>query len=472
MVFALAYLGNAAANFLFGLALSAALGPAEFGLYATVAMASSVVAILVFDWLRASTLRFSLKHAEGGRAAATLEFGFLAASGLCVALGGLAALVGGSFGLGGALGPLVFGLAIANARFDFRAARLRVHDATGAFVRLSVARQLLLFTAVLAVAWVARSATATVAALVAAQILASFAGAPPRARLDQARASDMKSYIGYSAPMVAATALFVAIGFVNREIALIHFGAAATGKLSLATDLGSRLFGAFNFIPEAVLFPIAMRREARESVAAAHQQIGLNQTLSLAVIAPLAAGYWAMAPTFEALIVPYAYRGAFASLSRDLTPGLFALCAVAALCNPVFQLLHRTWPAAIAALAGFALDVTLVAVTPLGDDIGGLAIAHSASLVFAFAAAATLALSAPEAAPRWRDFLAVAFAAVAMGAAIEPLNSLRPAPLAAALALIGGGALYAALILAFDVGGLRGLAMARWRAATGRSPAL
>jgi len=82
MVFALAYLGNAAANFLFGLALSAALGPAEFGLYATVAMASSVVAILVFDWLRASTMRFSLKHAEGGRAAATLEFGFLAASGL------------------------------------------------------------------------------------------------------------------------------------------------------------------------------------------------------------------------------------------------------------------------------------------------------------------------------------------------------------------------------------------------------
>ena len=52
MIFALAYLGNAAANFVFGLVVSAALGPAEFGRYATAALAASVLAALAFDWLR------------------------------------------------------------------------------------------------------------------------------------------------------------------------------------------------------------------------------------------------------------------------------------------------------------------------------------------------------------------------------------------------------------------------------------
>ena len=66
MIFALAYLGNAAANFVFGLVVSAALGPAEFGRYATAALAASVLAALAFDWLRLSTNRFWLSQARPG----------------------------------------------------------------------------------------------------------------------------------------------------------------------------------------------------------------------------------------------------------------------------------------------------------------------------------------------------------------------------------------------------------------------
>ena len=46
------------------------------------------------------------------------------------------------------------------------------------------------------------------------------------------------------------------------------------------------------------------------------------------MLAPLAIGYMVMAPTFEALLVPAAFRGDYAGLSLLLAPGLFALCAI------------------------------------------------------------------------------------------------------------------------------------------------
>jgi O-antigen/teichoic acid export membrane protein len=465
MVFAIAFLGNAAANFVFGLLLSATLGPAEFGVFATAAMGASVVAILAFDWLRLSTFRFSLALGDPERAASSLEVGFFVMSLACLAIGALIYLGGGGHALGGKLSLMIFVLAIANARFDYRGARLRTRDESGAYARLSLARQALLFTFVFAVAWVTRSATAAIAALAIAQALAALAGgvAGPgeRAPLRLARLNDIEAFARYSAPIVAATALFMAIGLVNREIALARFGAAETGKLALATDLSFRLFMVFNFIPETVLFQIAMRREANENVAAARRQIRLNQVIALGLIAPVVVGYMAMAPTFETLIVPRAYHGSYAELSRNLAPGFLAYCAIIAVCNPVFQLARRTWPAALAALGAFALDLVLAFLPPFSHDVAGLATAHSASLVFAFLVAATLAMRSAK--PRWRDLSAIGIATMAMGLAIRPLNGIASAPLAATLAVAGGGALFVGLMFAFDVGGIRALTVARLR---------
>ena len=59
MIFALSFFLNAATNFAFGLTLSAVLGPAEFGRYSTVQLASITLAGGMLDWLRYSTLRFA-----------------------------------------------------------------------------------------------------------------------------------------------------------------------------------------------------------------------------------------------------------------------------------------------------------------------------------------------------------------------------------------------------------------------------
>jgi O-antigen/teichoic acid export membrane protein len=466
MVFAIAFLGNAAANFLFGLLLSGTLGPAEYGRYATAALGASVVAILAFDWLRLSTYRFTLALDSSQRAASSLELGFLIMSLACLALGGLAAFFQVDFGLGGRLALMTFVLAIANARFDYRGARLRSQDEPVAFARLSMARQGLLFTFVIAVAWYSRSAIAAIGALALSQALASLSarvGNGEMAPLEAARLSDIKAFVRYSAPIVTATALFMAIGLVNREIAMARFGAAETGKLALATDLSFRLFMVFNFLPETVLFQLAMRREAREGMVAASRQIRLNQVIALSLIAPVAIGYMMMAPTFEALIVPKAYHGDYAVLSRDLAPGFLAYCAVYAICNPVFQLARRTWPAALAALGAFGLDIALAFTPTFSHDIEGLALAHSASLIFAFAVAAIVAMRQRGARPRWRDLTAIAAATALMALAIRPLNAIPSAPVAAMLSILGGGALFAALLFMFDVAGVRGKTLARLR---------
>jgi len=191
MVFAIAFLGNAAANFLFGLLLSGTLGPAEYGRFATAALGASVIAILAFDWLRLSTYRFTLSHGDSQRAASSLELGFWIMSIACLGLCGVAALCRFDFGLGSRLALMTFVLAIANARFDYRGARLRSQDEPFAFARLSLARQALLFTVVFAIAWFSRSAIAAVAALALTQAIASLSGRSRRddATLERARSS-------------------------------------------------------------------------------------------------------------------------------------------------------------------------------------------------------------------------------------------------------------------------------------------
>jgi O-antigen/teichoic acid export membrane protein len=279
-----------------------------------------------------------------------------------------------------------------------------------------------------------------------------------------AEREDLRRFLVYAKPIVVSTVLYQAMALINRHLALDWYGAEATGKLSLATDLGFRVFLAISVLPETLLFQHALRREAEEGRAAAQAQIGVNMALVFAVLAPLAVGYAVMQPTFEALLVPHAFRGDFARLSLWLTPGFFAFCALYAAFNPVFQLEKTTWPLTLAALAAIACDIALLALTPLNASVDGLAQAHAISLCVGLLAAAIPALRRKAMRPRWRDLAIVAAATTAMGFAIAPLNGIAPAPVVAALAVVLGGGPVLALFFALDVGGLKTWARARWAA--------
>ncbi|MGA2494700.1 MAG: hypothetical protein ABSF67_17435 [Roseiarcus sp.] len=468
MVFAVAFFLNSAANFAFGIVLSALLGPAEFGRYATVALAANTLAGAAFDWLSRSSLRFSGDDQGRGRIAASLDAGYLGAMALLYLAVGVAALAGVTFGFtlaGLALTPL---LALALSRIDFAGARFRAREQEGAFAALFGLRQVLSFSFVVAVAYLTRDSILTIAALASANLVAGLALSlpmrTPGARLQGASGQKLVEFLVYAKPIVASLVIYQLIALINRQVALERLGAVETGELSLATDVGQRLFLAINSLPELLLFQFALLRERAEGMAAAERQIGVNMVYAFALLAPLTAGYIAMAPTFEALMVPAAYRGEYARLSLDLAPGFLAFCAISSCVNPAFQLVRRTWPAIIAALSALATDYALLQFGDAGRSTDALACAYSVSLSVGFFVGAALAFRRPGVRPRARDIVIIAAATLLMALVVRPLNGVGSHALAAALALTVGGGSYGAALLLFDVAGLRGLALERLRA--------
>src|ERR1700761_9425884 len=170
MVFAVVFFANSAANFAIGLTLSALLGPAEFGRYATAMLAAMTLATALFDWLRLPSQR--VWGASGGRAriAASLDVAFLAMMGLAVLAVALGALTGVSFGFGHTLVALTPLVAIANARCDYSGAQFRARDQAAPFAALYAMRQTLTFTAVVAVAVWTRDSASVIAAMAAASL--------------------------------------------------------------------------------------------------------------------------------------------------------------------------------------------------------------------------------------------------------------------------------------------------------------
>lgn len=467
MLFAFSFFINATANFALGLALSAILGPAEFGRYATVQLAALTLAVGTLDWLRLSTLRFGGDDTQRVAVGSSLEAGYLALMGLGYAVVVALAAFGVTFGLGATLLLLTPLLAVAAHRLDFMAARFRAREEARAFAGVYGLRQLFYFTAVLAVGWFTRNAACTVGALAAANLTAAVIFSK-RARIEgaalrHASPARIKTFLVYAKPIVFSLVLYSLVLLINRQIALSHLGAEATGKLSLAVDLGQRLFGVANTLPELMLFQYALKLDRTEGRVAAQAQLSRNISLSLGFLAPLAAGYAVLAPTLEAVLAPPAYRGAFASLSAELAPGYFGLFAIMSAISPLFQFKGATWQLSAAAVLALAVDVALVTFTPLSSTIDGLAIATSLSLLAGMGATAFAAFFVSPVRPRALDLAVIAAATASLCALVRPLNAWPSHIVATGAAVAIAGALLATSYLAFDVGGLRTYALQTWR---------
>ena len=467
MIFALSFFLNAATNFAFGLTLSAILGPAEFGRYSTVQLASITLAGGMLDWLRYSTLRFSGDDEAKTVIASSLEAGYFALTLAIYAAVGVCVALDATFGLGAPLLLLTPLLGVAAHRVDFTGAQFRARDQGVAFAGIYGLRQLLCFTAVAATAYATRSAAFTVAVLAAANLIPALAFAASArvsgTALAKASAERLKTFFVYAKPIVFSLVMYQLVGLINRHVALTQLGAEATGKFALATDLGQRLFGAANSLPELMLFQYVLRLDRTEGRAAAERQLSRNISIALGFLAPLAAGYAVMAPTLEALMAPAAYRGSFAPLSAALAPGYFGLFVIISAISPIFQLKNATWQLSAASVLAVVVDLALVEFTDLALSIDGLAMASSVSLVAAMIATAILAWRVSDVRPRLVDIVVIAAATALMAALVRPLNAMSSHGAAAAAAVAIAGVILGGAYLAFDVGGVRTLAVAGWR---------
>lgn len=453
---------NAALNFVLGLLVAKALGPAEFGVYALVLSIGLVIGTLGFDWIKLSAARFygERTRREAPAIRATLD-ACQTGLALLVAMGGLALLLlGVDPGIPALLAALAAAMGIAAGLFEYRAALARARFLDRVYVLLVLAKNGLGFVLMLAGAFLFADARlvilgnvlAVVAALAMTHRALSDRDCGP-ARPDWRR---VPGFLAYSLPLVGANLVFQMLPLLSRAVAVAAFGFAEAGLLSLPADIGLRLVASIGSALDVFLFQLAVRREAEGGLAAAQDQVRRNLVLVSGILLPLCAWIWLVAPAFEALAVPAAFRGAFLTYLAWLLPGFLALGLVQYALNPVFQIARATRPILLAALAGLVVTGGLVLVLPRLMGPAGIAAAQSAGLVATFVVALALAMRLMPLVARRRDLAVIVVATLACLALApwrggEPVTTLTGLTLATGL--IVGGAL-----VAFDVAGIRGIA--------------
>ena len=414
VVFAFAL--NTVFNFVVGLLVAKHLGPAEYGRFALAAAIATFINTALFDWLRQAAVRFysARTRQERPQVRATLNFAF-AALALALGVGTLALILSGvEVVLSGALLALAAAGGAANALFDFHAAIVRARFDDRTYLRMVAVKHGLGLLLTVGGAWWfgdARVALAGMCVSVAGSVLTAR-----RALVDDgatralASAALAKSYMTYALPLVTA---------------------------------------------DVLLFQLAVRADELHGRAAAQAQIARNIAIVLAATAATCVGFWLILPSFEALLAPQSYQGAFSRYLAALLPGFFAFGVAQYAIVPIFQIARRTMPTIAGALVGLAVTALATALGPVGED--GLFLAQAQSLGVALSLATLLAFACAQKPvwPRPRDLVAVIVSMAAMTACVAPLRNLTPGALTLAAQMSLGAVVCLPFLWLFDVGGVR-----------------
>ncbi|TQI76201.1 O-antigen/teichoic acid export membrane protein [Bosea sp. AK1] len=470
MTVLLPFIVNAGLNFVLGLLVALFLGPEAFGLYAIGAATVVLVNTALLDWLKLSVVRFySLQSREsdpGIRATLDLLFAGVALS--LSALLAAAMLAGVDTGLPSALLMAAVAGGIAAGWFDYHAAIARARFLDAAYARLVLVRSVAALLLMVGGAWWTRDPTVV---LLGGVLSAGAAVLANRGRLADAKPAPgaprtdlMRNFARYALPLVAGNAVYAAIPLINRAILADRHGFAEAGYFSLASDIGLRLFPVLASMLEIVLLREIISLDETRGRIAAQKRIARNMVVVIACVLPVALGFWLILPAFERLFVPQGFRGHFADHMALLLPGFAAIALFQAALAPVFLLAKRTLIAALAALTGLAVDLAIIFALPGTLAPTTVSIAQSAAYLTALLVTAVVALRALPASPPWREIACVLAAGAAMGLAIWPLRGTLPAALELPLQVALGGLVYAAVLLACDVGRWRTGLKLRWLA--------
>ncbi|CAO4183636.1 lipopolysaccharide biosynthesis protein [Methylorubrum extorquens] len=465
-----AFVLNAGLNFILGIAIARMLGPADFGRFALATAGAVVLNTILFEWLRLSATRFysaRVREAEPwirqglDRAYWVIALALFATAALCAGLG-IAVNPTPEGRLVMTAGTMVAAIGI--GLFDYHAALARARFIGSAYLRLVVWKNVLAFVLMAGTAWlfpqpvwvlIAGGLSQFLAVLPMRKILGDgllgHATALPHGRARET----LRLFAAYGLPLIAANAVYQIMPFLNRAAIAGTAGFAEAGYFALAADLGSRAFSTLGAALDLLLFQIAVQAEEHHGREAAETQVARNIAIVVALLLPCAAGYWAVTPALQALIVPEEFRGPFADYTDLLIPGLFCLSIMNFALNPIFQIRRRTSPVVAAALIGLAVNAVGLVLLPRMIGPQGVAVAQTLGLV---AAVAVLGLRALTGIERLRlpgrDLALTAAACLAMILAVLPFRGLEPA-LALPACIAAGMLVYGAVVWFLDIAGLR-----------------
>jgi len=467
MFLVLTFFLNAAMNFVVILVIARLLGPQDYGQYAVAFMIVTVLSTILFDWLRLSATRHYNEKVRGDDPSvrASLDLAYLAL-GLCLAA---TAFVLGLFPIDSTFSAALIGaIAVAtfvNGQYEYWAALSRARFHNRAYGQLTVCKNVFVLILVVAAGLASQSSLWVLLAFTAGTALAIGTVWRPlhdgQAKLALARRDRVFAFARYGLPIVTANVLYQIIVLANRWILSAKLGYAEAGQLSLPTDMVIRLFLSIGAGLDVFLFQHAVRLEATEGLAAARAQIAKNMSFVMALLFPLAGGYAAIMPSFEALIVPASYHGHYGAISFILIPGVLGFCLTQFAFGPVFQITRETMPVIWAPGAALLCDVGLLLCLPAEAGTVAYAAVHSASLLLATLVSGFCAWRVKACRPAMGEIALIMLCTALMMAAIWPLRMIAQPWLALASAVMLGVIVYAGAVLAFNLLGLRPILLGR-----------
>ncbi len=460
---------NLLVNFMIGLIVASVLGPESFGRFAVAIGSGGLVQLALFAWLRLAAARF---YSEAVRIArpewrASLDRALWVLSGLVTLVGLAGAALAETLDAAPALVFWALAFAAANGAFEYRLALLRARFHDKGYAGLILIKNALSLALTAGLAFATGSAAVTLAgttlSLGLSALLLGRVLRDPDAALTRPRAAILREGLAYGLPLSASLLLFALIPLANRAVGAQASGFAEAGHLSLAQDVGLRLVMTIGFAMDQLLFQLAVRADEHQGETQGRAQIARNMTVLAAILLPALAGVWLVLPSFEALIVPSDFRGAFSSALSLLLPGLVAYGLMTFALAPAFQIARRTWPVIAAAADACLADAVLLALPPRDWSLDRLALAQTGALIAGFVALVALSPLAKPHWPRLRDVLGILAATLAMIGSVAPLRAEMVPGVAALLTqTLAGAAVYGAVALAFDMAGLRAALLARW----------
>jgi O-antigen/teichoic acid export membrane protein len=469
MLVASTFLVNAALNFALGILIAWFLGPQGFGQYAIAASVAVVLNTFMLDWIRLAATRFYSDRTRSDDPAVrgTLDTLFVLSATGVILIAGTAIALGYGLDLPVALAALVPAMAICNGLYDYHTALARARFEDRTYVRLVIVRNLLALVLMVGGAWWFKSPTVVAAGLVVGLVATLLSArhrlVDPGVTILRPHWPSAGSYFLYGFPIIAAAGVYFLIPLWNRTAIATSLGFGASGEFSLAYDLTIRVVQTVGSALDILLFQLAVKAEEERGPEAGNEQLVRNMVLSLAVLTAVAAGYWLILPSIEALLVPPAFRQSFTSITTALLPGILCFALVQAAITPVFQLKKSTWPAIMGAGVAFILSVVLVGPWGWQPSLTGYATAQAVGYGAAFVLLAALSLMALKAVPGLKDMVASLLAVAAMIAAVWPIRGLEPGWMTLILSATAGAAIFAGIVWLANVGQCRALVTSRFR---------
>ncbi len=455
------FLINSAFNLALGLLIARFLGPLGFGQYAIAAAVAVVLNTLFLDWIRLAATRYYSEQtrSDDPSVRGTLDAIFILSSLGVAVMSATAIVLGLDFGLMVMLAALAPTMAICNGLFDYHTALARARFEERTYSLLVILKNTLSLLLMVGGAWWFQSPTVVAAGFVLSIFASLMIGRrrliDPGVTLLRPDWVQARRYFLYGFPVILAAMIYFLIPLWNRTAIAASLGFAPSGQFSLAYDLAIRVVQTIGSALDIVLFQIALRIDASEGRDKARAQLSRNMAFVLAAVLAVAIGYWLVLPSFEALLVPEAFRGPFATVTTLLLPGLVCFALIQAAVTPVFQLTQQTWPVVLAATAGLLANAMITWSLDTQAPITSYAMAQAVSYAIALVLAVGLALRTMEVWPRPSDVLAVVAAMLAMVLAVWPIRNWGPGWTTLLSSIAVGGIACMAVLVTCNLGGCR-----------------